>query len=149
MYYTIWLRRTCRRQLKYLLYSMYIQNSDVWTILGSSCRLQIYTVELQWNKWLKTHASGSFHFLFFVFSQSNQKFKKSAVLFVYFLYKNSTFCLKMTADFLVKVTKNKKNEKWNEPNNGKTVYQRLQFSMCLTHWNYIYSTVIPRHKFAV
>ena len=38
----------------------------------------------------------------FVFCQSDQKTKKkSAVLFAYFLYKKSAFCLKMTADFFV------------------------------------------------
>ena len=41
--------------------------------------------------------SGSFYFSFF--GQSDQKTKKSVVLFVYFLYKKSTFCLKMTAIF--------------------------------------------------
>jgi hypothetical protein len=40
-------------------------------------------------------------FRFLVFGQSDQKRKKSAVLFVYFLYIKSAFCLKMTADFFI------------------------------------------------
>jgi hypothetical protein len=43
--------------------------------------------------------SGSFHFLFFVFGQSDQKRKNQ--LFVYFLYKKSAFCLKITAIFFL------------------------------------------------
>ena len=55
--------------------------------------------------------SGSFHFSFFC--HFDQKRKKSAVLFVYFLFKKSAFFLKMSADFfhfLVILTK----MKWNK-----------------------------------
>jgi len=38
-------------------------------------------------------------FCFSFFGQSDQKRKKSAVLFGFFLYRKSAFCLKMTADF--------------------------------------------------
>ena len=40
------------------------------------------------------------------------------VLFVYFLYKKSAFCLKMTATFFVfcQFDQKRSNQKWNEPN---------------------------------
>ena len=41
---------------------------------------------------------------FFVFWSNQSKTKKSAVLFVYFLYKKSAFCLKMMADFFLFVS---------------------------------------------
>ena len=43
--------------------------------------------------------SGSFYFSFLVFWSKWPKAKKSAVLFVYFLYEKSAFCLKLTAYF--------------------------------------------------
>jgi hypothetical protein len=52
----------------------------------------------------------------FVFRSKWPKTKKSAVLFVYFLYKKSAFCLKMTADFFhffVTLTK-KRKMKWTK-----------------------------------
>ena len=55
--------------------------------------------------------SGSFHFSFFVFWWKWPKTKKSAVLFVYFLYKKSSFCLKMTADFFAFGHFDQKNKK--------------------------------------
>ena len=78
--------------------------------------------------------SGSFHFLFFVFWSKWPKPKKSAVLFVYFLYKKSTFCLKMTADFLFfgYFDQNTKNEKRNEPNYVYYDPKKCTFSCFLT-----------------
>ena len=43
--------------------------------------------------------------------------KKSAVLFVYFLYKKSAFCLKITANNFGFLDQKTKNKNWNEPNN--------------------------------
>ena len=68
--------------------------------------------------------SGSFHFLFFVFWSKWPKLKKSAVLFVYFLYKKSTFCMKMTAYFL------------------KTEWTRHHF-LWIGTWNLNYFPVFP------
>ena len=70
---------------------------------------QIFNQFLNGQKWYecficRVHSIFCFSF----FGQSDQKpknqlpkTKKSAVLFVYFLYKKSSFCLKMTADFFV------------------------------------------------
>ena len=46
---------------------------------------------------------------FFVFWSKWPKTKKSIVLFVYFLYKKSAFCLKITADFFIFWNKNEMN----------------------------------------
>ena len=101
---------------KLLLVLTDTEQSSQIIILWLCFTLQIYTVELQWKKWLMRHASGSFHFLFFVFWSKWPKTKKSAVLFVYFLYKKSTFCLKMTADFgnFDDKTDEKRKMKWNK-----------------------------------
>ena len=68
-------------------------------------------------------------FRFSFFCSNWPKTKKSAVLFVYLLYKKSALCLKMTADlpnigfipfifrysFFCQSDQKMKNEKWNEP----------------------------------
>ena len=71
------------------------------------------TASWEFCTWTTTNSPGIFfsnnlykcldHFIFrfLYFGQSDQKRKKSAVLFVYFLRKKSAFCLKMTADFFV------------------------------------------------
>ena len=58
------------------------------------------------------------HSFFRFLVKATKKWKKSAVLFVYFLYKKSAFCLKMPADFFHFLVTDQKtrNEKWNEPN---------------------------------
>jgi hypothetical protein len=62
---------------------------------------------------------GSFHFSFFCFMVKVTKKEKTAVLLIYFLYKKSAFCLKMTADFLVfgHFDQKMKNEELNDPDN--------------------------------
>ena len=73
---------TCNFQ-KFLINTLQIsKHSDIFYFIGTNCSV--------------------FSFIIFCFfGQSDQKRKKSAVLFVYFLYKKSAFCLKLTADFFV------------------------------------------------
>ena len=87
-------------------------------------------------------------FCFSFFGQTDQKWEKSAVLFVYYLYKKFTFCLKMTANFFVFWSKwpKMKKQKMEWTRQWKNCISGLQF---LRHWNYIYSTVIPLYIFAV
>ena len=61
--------------------------------------------------------------LFFVFGQSDQKRKKKSAIFVYFVYKKSTFCLKimLNLSFFGHFDKKRKNEKRDEPDNSSKV----------------------------
>ena len=81
---------------------------------------------------------------FFVVWSKWPKTKKSAVLFVYFLYKKSTFYLKMTADFFIfgHFDQKTKNRKWNEPDKHNRKHPQFEpivqpqqgtFSFIITH----------------
>ena len=77
----------------------------------STCVHSVYT-------WSCHHLFCPVHSIFvslFVFWSKWPKTKKSAVLFVYFLYKKSAFCLKMTTDFFVFWSKWLKNKKISCP----------------------------------
>ena len=78
--------------------------------------------------------SGSYHFsfsFFFSFWSKWPKTQNSAVLFVYFLYKKFTFCLKMIADFFIFWSLWPKNEKKCEMNSTNMYKLICTYMYCI------------------
>ena len=121
-------------------------SAEISTVQYSSFRIPMYVlywvchVDCKYIQWNYSGINDLRHmrpahsiFCFSFFGQSDQKWEKSTVMFVYFLYKKSTFCMKMTAiffRFLVKVTKTEKTKNGMNPTMEK-LYIRFTVSKTL------------------